>query len=118
VDDHTARDFLSRTGPSSAVILPILFREDALGALLVATDLKDLSSQESLDFARTIGHQIGQVIALCRAFARIAAAEEQYRGIFEQETEASAGWRSTGSTCSSIPRWPRTFGRSAWRVPA
>ena len=110
VDDSTAREFLARTGASSAVILPILFREERLGALLVATDLKDLSSQESLDFARTIGHQIGQVIALRRAFARIAAAEEQYRGIFEHAVEGIFRSSPQGRYLLVNPAMARIFG--------
>jgi PAS domain S-box-containing protein len=87
VAEATAREFLSRTGVSAALILPIVFRDERLGALVVAADPTDLSHEESLDFARTIGHQIGQVIALRRAFTRMATAEQEYRGIFEHAVE-------------------------------
>jgi PAS domain S-box-containing protein len=110
VEAATAREFLRRTGASSAVILPVLFGEERLGALLVATDLKDLSSQESLDFARTIGHQIGQVIALRRAFAGIAAAEEQYRGIFEHAVEGIFRSSPSGRYLLVNPAMARMFG--------
>ncbi len=82
-----AAEFLSRTGPSSALLLPILFGEDRLGVLLVGTNLTDLSADESLDFARTIAHQIGLVIQLRLAFTRVATAEQQYREIFEHAVE-------------------------------
>jgi PAS domain S-box-containing protein len=95
VDERTAQAFLARTGPAAALILPILFREERLGVLLVATDLTDLTGEESLDFARTVGHQIGQVVALRRTFARMATAEQEYRGIFEHAVEGI--FRSTAA---------------------
>ena len=101
---------MSRTGPASALILPIVFRGEALGALLVATDLRDLSSEESLDFARTIGNQIGQVIALRRAFVRMAAAERQYRGIFENAVEGIYQEKPEGRYLLANPTMARIFG--------
>jgi len=109
VDAATATEFLSRTGPASALILPIVFREERLGALLVATDLRDLSSEESLDFARTIGNQIGQVIALRRAFVRMAAAERQYRGIFENAVEGIFRMTAEGRYALVNPAMARIF---------
>ena len=110
VDARTAAEFLSRTGPASALILPIVFRDERLGAVLVATDLRDLNSEESLDFARTIGNQIGQVIALRRTFVRMAAAEHQYRGIFENAAEGIFRARPGGKYLLVNPAMARIFG--------
>jgi PAS domain S-box-containing protein len=110
VDSRVAAEFLSRTGPASALVLPIVFREERLGALLVATDLRDLGSEESLDFARTIGNQIGQVIALRRAFVRVAAAERQYRGIFENAVEGIFQKTPEGRYLIVNPTMARIFG--------
>jgi PAS domain S-box-containing protein len=110
VNARTAADFLRRTGPVSALILPIVFREERLGAVLVATDLRDLNSEESLDFARTIGNQIGQVIALRRTFARMAAAERQYRGIFENAAEGIFRAAPGGRYLLVNPAMARIFG--------
>jgi PAS domain S-box-containing protein len=110
VDARTAAAFLSRAGPTSALILPIVFREERLGAVLVATDLRDLNSDESLDFARTIGNQIGQVIALRRTFARMAAAEHQYRGIFENAAEGIFRAVPGGRYLLVNPAMARIFG--------
>jgi PAS domain S-box-containing protein len=110
VDARTAAEFLSRTGPASALILPIVFRDERLGAVLVATDLRDLNSEESLDFARTIGNQIGQVIALRRTFLRMATAEHQYRGIFENAAEGIFRAQPGGRYLLVNPAMARIFG--------
>jgi len=110
VDARTAAEFLRRAGPASALILPIVFREERLGAVLVATDLRDLNSDESLDFARTIGNQIGQVIVLRRTFARMAAAEHQYRGIFENAAEGIFRVGPGGRYLLVNPAMARIFG--------
>jgi len=110
VDARTAAEFLSRAGPASALILPIVFREERLGAILVATDLRDLNSDESLDFARTIGNQIGQVIVLRRTFTRMAAAEHQYRGIFENAAEGIFRAVPGGRYLLVNPAMARIFG--------
>ena len=110
VDEGMAREFLARTGASSALILPILFRDERLGVLLVAADLTDLSGEESLDFARTIGHQIGQVIALRRSFTRMAAAEQEYRGLFEHAVEGIFRATPDGRYLLVNPAMARIFG--------
>jgi signal transduction histidine kinase len=68
IDPGVAAEFLSRSGPASALILPILFGDERLGILLAGTNLTDLRADESLDFARTIAHEIGLVVQLRSAF--------------------------------------------------
>jgi PAS domain S-box-containing protein len=110
VDTAVAAEFLSRTGPASALILPILFGDERLGILLVGTNLTDLSADEALDFARTIAHQIGLVIQLRRAFTRVAAAEQQYREIFEHTVEGILRTTPEGRLVLANPALARIFG--------
>ena len=110
VDAAVAAEFLSRSGPSSALVLPILFGDERLGILLVGTNLTDLSADESLDFARTIAHQIGLVIQLRRAFTRVATAEQQYREIFEHTVEGILRTTTDGRLILANPAMARIFG--------
>jgi PAS domain S-box-containing protein len=110
IDASVAAEFLSRTGPASALVLPILFGDERLGVLLVGTNLTDLSADESLDLARTIGHQIGLVIQLRRAFTRVAAAEQQYREVFEHALEGILRSTPDGRLILANPAMARIFG--------
>jgi two-component system NtrC family sensor kinase len=110
VDTAVAAEFLSRSGPASALVLPILFGDERLGILLVGTNFTELSADESLDFARTIAHQIGLVIQLRRAFTRVAAAEQQYREIFEHTVEGILRITPQGRLVLANPAMARIFG--------
>ena len=110
IDPGVAAEFLSRSGPASALILPILFGDERLGILLAGTNLTDLHADESLDFARTIAHEIGLVVQLRSAFTRVAAAEQQYREIFEHALEGILRATFDGRLLVANPAMARIFG--------
>jgi PAS domain S-box-containing protein len=69
IPEATSRDFLARVGPASVMLTPLPFGEQRIGVLLVGSDDKDLTTEERLDFSHALGLQIGQALALSRAFA-------------------------------------------------
>ena len=75
-------DLLTRAGAESLLIVPIVAGKERLGALLLASATRDLR-QEWIAFGRAAGSQIGQALVLLRTFARVAAAEERYRLLFD-----------------------------------
>jgi PAS domain S-box-containing protein len=76
VPAEAAGDFLRRAGIASALVLPLRWREERLGALLFASRSMDLGEGEWPAFARTVASQIAQALALARAFSEKDRAEE------------------------------------------
>ena len=63
--------------------MPVSFQEQPLGVLLLASNAGDLGAREWLGFAQVVSGQIGQAIALSRAFDEVRRSEERYRLLFE-----------------------------------
>ena len=84
---------LTTLGAGSALVLPIIAREESLGVLLLASNGTDLSGLEGDAFvraARSVSMQLGQALALSRVFTKLAAAEQRYRAIFQHARDAIA----------------------------
>ena len=81
--EATATDFLDHLGLKACLLVPVSFREEPLGVLLLASNADDLGAREWLGFAQVISGQIGQAIALSRAFDELRVSEERYRLLFE-----------------------------------
>jgi PAS domain S-box-containing protein len=87
VDAGPAGDALLATlGAASALVVPISAREDALGALVLASNGADLAGTDgegAARAARSVSRQLGQALALSRMFSKLASAEQRYRALLE-----------------------------------
>lgn len=84
-------ELLHAIGAGSALIVPIIARDEPLGALLLASSSNDLGGMESesaMRAARSVATQLGQALALSRMFSKLAAAEERYRSLLENARDA------------------------------
>ena len=81
--DASARDFLDRLGLNAALLVPVRFGSESLGVLLLASNAASGSPMQWVEFARVVSGQVGQAIALGRAFDRVQESEERYRLLFE-----------------------------------
>ncbi len=82
---------LAALGVASALVVPVVARDEALGVLLLASNRTDLAGEEGEAFvraARSVSAQIGQALALGRMFSELAHAEQRYRAIFENARDA------------------------------
>jgi CheY-like chemotaxis protein len=79
--EPSGRSLLDEAGATSLLLAPILCRGERLGALLFASDDKDLSDSDSLSFAMAIAGQFGHALALARAFERVSANEALLRAL-------------------------------------
>ena len=86
-DDET-RDFLSRLGHSSALILPFVVLGETFGELVLASDDHDLTEEAWIGFARSLALQFGQTVALGQSLKRLAASEARYRALMEHANDA------------------------------
>jgi PAS domain S-box-containing protein len=81
--DVVSRDFLDRVGLNAALLVPVRFGAEPLGVLLFASNSASGSPLRWVEFARVVSGQVGQAVALGRAFDRVQHSEERYRLLFE-----------------------------------
>jgi PAS domain S-box-containing protein len=79
-------DLLTALGATSALVVSIVARGEALGVLLLASNGTDFSGAEgtaAVRAAHSVAIQLAQALALSRMFSRLAATEKRYRALFE-----------------------------------
>jgi PAS domain S-box-containing protein len=78
-----AQDFLVRMAASSCMIAPISSGGVNHGALLLTSATRLLSGEDWSAFAHAIASQLGQAVALSRAFSTMAESEASSRTLFD-----------------------------------
>ncbi len=77
-----ARDLLKRAGARSMLITPLISGKQRLGLVMMASANRDLG-EDWITFAKAVGYQISQAIALGRTVTRLAESEQRYRDLVE-----------------------------------
>ncbi|HKE14596.1 MAG TPA: response regulator [Kofleriaceae bacterium] len=88
----------------SVLLVPILVQGERLGALLFASESKDLSDGDWLTFATAIARQMGQALALARAFERVSESEARFRCLVDSMEDVVF-------TLDREQRWTGVYGR-------
>jgi len=73
------REWLERSGLQSALVIPLQHKDDALGAMVMMSEVADLNADDRLLFAEAVGHQVSVALALTQAFEDTALAAESAR---------------------------------------
>lgn len=88
--ENAGREVLARSGAVSALLLPLLYGRDALGALFVMSRSRQLDDPDWVDFAQGVAGQITLAVALTRSIEARAASEaaavearSQLRAVFD-----------------------------------
>jgi two-component system NtrC family sensor kinase len=110
VPESLAAKFLAHGEVKSALLIPLVSRGQRLGVLVLGSRLRDLMDSDWRPFAQTIGAQISQTIALGQTFSRLAAAEEKYRGLFENAAEGIFRTSPDGRLLLANPAVARILG--------
>jgi two-component system, cell cycle sensor histidine kinase and response regulator CckA len=82
------RDFVSRLGHPSVLIVPFVVLGETFGELVLASDSHDLADEAWTGFARSLAMQFGQTVALGQSLKRLAASESRYRALMESASDA------------------------------
>jgi PAS domain S-box-containing protein len=104
---------LSAMGVASALAVPIVARDEALGILLLASNRTDLAGTEGESFvraARSVSTQLGQALALSRMFSKLVAAEQRYRALLENARDAIGILSPDGVILEANRGWERVMG--------
>jgi PAS domain S-box-containing protein len=106
-------ELLSALGVASALAVPIVARDEALGILLLASNRTDLAGAEGESFvraARSVSMQLGQALALSRMFSKLANAEQRYRALLENARDAIGVTTPEGILLEANRGWERVMG--------
>jgi len=110
--EEASQAILAGTGTASAQLFPLVSGTRVLGVILLAAKNADVTSADGSAFARAIGNQLAQALALADSFARIAASEERYRSLMEHAEDAISILTPDGIIREVNGCWEEVFGRS------
>ena len=77
--DRLSSEVLARMGVASLIVVPILSGRECLGMLVLASKSPNLSEPDWMSFAKSMAVQVGQALAVGRAFSRLTASEQALR---------------------------------------
>jgi PAS domain S-box-containing protein len=80
-------DAVERTGPKSAVSVPILASEKLVGVITLVHPEPNLFMPDHLDLVEAIADQAGTAIRHAQLFESLQAAHQQYRELFEDSID-------------------------------
>ncbi len=85
--DGTGRELLERADVVFAEVTPLVSGGRGDGAILLGARRTDVTSEDSVAFARAIGGQIVKSLELEASFRRLAESEQRYRTLMESAND-------------------------------
>jgi PAS domain S-box-containing protein len=90
VPEEPVRAILAGADVPVAQVVPLISEGQGVGAIVLASKRTDVTSEDSVAFARAMGNQLVQSLELESSFARLAASEQRYRALTENAYDAIA----------------------------
>ena len=72
IPDEASRDILAGANIAAAQIVPLISDGLGVGAMIIGATSKDVTSDDSVAFARAMGNQVVQSLALARSVAGLS----------------------------------------------
>ncbi|MBY0544165.1 MAG: response regulator [Gammaproteobacteria bacterium] len=83
IDPKISNVILSRNHITSALLIPLAVGEECFGLLFIGSKTTNIADTEPLTFARSLGNQAAQSIALAAAFKRLGDSENRYHTLMD-----------------------------------
>jgi PAS domain S-box-containing protein len=90
IADRSAHAILSGADVPVVQVVPLISEARGVGAMVLAAKRTDVTSEDSVAFARAMGNQLVQSLELASSFARLTASEQRYRTLTENAHDAIA----------------------------
>lgn len=90
VPDRAARAILVGADVPVMQVVSLITEARGVGAMVLAAKRTDVTSEDSVAFARAMGNQLVQSLELASSFARLTASEQRYRTLTEHAHDAIA----------------------------
>jgi PAS domain S-box-containing protein len=111
IPESASRDILAGANVASAQIVPLVSDGRGMGAMIIAAARTDVTSEDSIAFARAMGNQVVQSLQLTDVVARLAASEKRYRTLLHNASDAIATLTPDGVLQTLNRRWEEILGR-------
>jgi PAS domain S-box-containing protein len=108
--DGTSRDILAGANVTAAQIVPLISDGRGVGAMIIGATSQDVTSDDCVAFARAMGNQVVQSLALARSVARLTASEQRYRTLLESASDFIAVLTPDGIVREANHRWVELTG--------
>lgn len=112
IPDEASADILVEARLAAVHIAPLVSEGQHVGALIIGATRTDVTSDDSISFARAVGNQIVQSLELTRSVSRLSDSEERYRNLLESAQDAIAVLTPDGVIRELNHRWVEILGRS------
>jgi PAS domain S-box-containing protein len=110
VVDSTSRDILAGANFASAQIVPLISSGRAMGVMLIGATHTDVTTGDSVAFARAMGNQVVQSLELASSVSRLTASEQRYRTLLETANDYIAILSPDGTVREMNHRWVELTG--------
>ena len=87
VPSAIAERVLDGAGITFAELVPLVSGSRGVGAIVLGARRTDVTSEDSVTFARAIGNHIVQSLELEQSFRRLSESEQRYRALMEQAND-------------------------------
>jgi PAS domain S-box-containing protein len=116
IPDGTSRTILAGAGIATAHIVPLISDGRGVGAMVIGATSTDVTSDDSVAFARAMGNQVVQSLELARSVSRLAASEQRYRTLLESANDFIAVLTRDGIVREVNHRWVEFTGLPVERL--
>ena len=110
--EDVSREVLSGLRVTSALIVPLVTDGHGAGAMLIGATHSDMTTENSIAFARAMCNQLIQSLALAKSVGRLTASEARYRALLDSATDAIAILTPEGVIREANHRWQNILGLS------
>jgi PAS domain S-box-containing protein len=110
VHELAAEAVLTGAHAASVQIVPVMSDARGVGVIVLAATQGDVTSQDAIAFARAMGNQMLQSLALAETFARLSASELRYRTLLDRANDAIAVLDTEGRVREVNRRWEEILG--------
>jgi PAS domain S-box-containing protein len=93
IDKERGVAILQRAGVASMHIVPLVSEAKVAGAMILGAKSTDLTSDDAVAFARAMGNQLTQSLALTKTFERLEASEKKSRWLVDSNIIGIASWQ-------------------------
>jgi PAS domain S-box-containing protein len=112
IASRAARDVLDGARVASAQIVPLIADGRGMGVMFIGASQTDVTSDDSVAFARAMGNQVVQSLALARTVARLTSSEQRYRTLLDNANDYIAVLTADGMVREANHRWVEITGLS------
>ena len=106
------QDILEGANVASAQIVPLVSDGRGMGVMLIGATRTDVTTEDSVAFARAMGNQVVQSLELADSVARLTASEQRYRALLEHANDYIAVLTPDGIVREMNQRWVELTGLS------